>query len=299
MTRVSKKEVLRMLFQQVLNGLTNGSLYALMAVGVTMVYKSLGMLNFAHGDTMMIGTFLTLTFVQLGLPFPVAIVIGIAAAAIIGFLLERLILRRVQFSSFVNLLIATVGVSYVLRNTAMVIWGTNPQLFPSMFPAGLINLGSFTITPQSIGIILISLALITGLHFFFTKVKVGKCMTIASSDPEGAAMMGVNVTHMRFLTFGISAGLAAIAGIMIAPLTYARVDMSATIGMKAFAAAILGGIGNLWGALLGGIILGIVEALGSAYISTAYRDAFSFIILFIVLFVKPTGLLNKKIENKL
>ena len=270
-----------MLFQQVLNGLTNGSLYALMAVGVTMVYKSLGMLNFAHGDVMMVGTFITLTFSLMGIPFYVAIVLGIASAAVLGFLLERIILRKVKFSSFVNLLIATVGVSYVLRNTAMVVWGTSPQLFPSMFPAKLIRIGSFTITPQSIGIILISLALITGLHLFFTRVKVGKCMQLANSDPEGAAMMGVNVTYMRFLTFGISAGLAAIAGIMIAPLTYARVDMSATIGMKAFAAAILGGIGNLWGALLGGVILGIVEALGSAYISTAYRDAFSFIILFI------------------
>lgn len=181
----------------------------------------------------------------------------------------------------------------------MVIWGTSPQLFPSIFPETLIKIGEFRITPQSIGIILISLAIITGLHFFFTKVKIGKCMQLANSDPEGAAMMGVNVAYMRFLTFGISAALAAIAGVMIAPLTYARVDMSATIGMKAFAAAILGGIGNLWGALLGGVILGIVEAVGSAYISTAYRDAFSFIILFIVLFVKPTGLLNKKIENKL
>ena len=288
-----------MLFQQVLNGLTNGSLYALMAVGVTMVYKSLGMLNFAHGDTMMIGTFITLSFITMGIPFYLALPAGVACAAILGFLLERLIMRKVKFSSFVNLLIATVGVSYVLRNTGMVIWGTSPQLFPSMFPETLLKIGNFTVTPQSIGIILISLAIITGLHLFFTKVKVGKCMQLASSDPEGAAMMGVNVAYMRFLTFGISAALAAIAGIMIAPLTYARVDMSATIGMKAFAAAILGGIGNLWGALLGGVILGIVEAVGAAYISTAYRDAFSFIILFIVLFVKPTGLLNKKIENKL
>ena len=260
-----------MLFQQILNGLTNGSLYALMAVGVTMVYKSLGMLNFAHGDIMMVGTFITLTFItKLGLPFYVSVPLGIICAAGLGFLLERVILRKVKFSSFVNLLIATVGVSYVLRNASMVIWGTNPQLFPSMFPSELIEIGEFRITPQSIGIIIISLAIITGLHFFFTKVKIGKCMQLANSDPEGAAMMGVNVTYMRFLTFGISAALACIAGVMIAPLTYARVDMSATIGMKAFAAAILGGIGNLWGALLGGIILGIVEAVGSAYISTAY-----------------------------
>ena len=127
-----------MLFQQILNGLTNGSLYALMAVGVTMVYKSLGMLNFAHGDIMMVGTFITLTFItKLGLPFYVSVPLGIICAAGLGFLLERVILRKVKFSSFVNLLIATVGVSYVLRNASMVIWGTNPQLFPSMFPSAL------------------------------------------------------------------------------------------------------------------------------------------------------------------
>mgnify|MGYP002621978572 CR=1 FL=1 len=288
-----------MLFQFILNGLTNGSLYALMAVGVTMVYKSLGMLNFSHGDIMMIGTFIVLTLIKSGIPLLAAILIGVIATAAIGFLLERLILRRVEFSSFTNLLIATVGVSYILRNGAMVIFGTNPQRFPSLFSQVPISIAGFKVSPQSIGIILVSLALIIALHLFFTKVKVGKCMELASSNAQSAAMMGINVSHMRFLTFGISAGLACIAGALIAPLTYARPDMSATIGLKAFAAAILGGIGNLWGALLGGIILGVVEALGAGYISSAYRDAFSFIVLFLVLFIKPTGLLNRKIENKL
>ena len=288
-----------MLFQFVLNGLTNGSLYALMAVGVTMVYKSLGMLNFSHGDIMMIGTFIVLTLIKAGIPLLASIFIGVIATAAIGFLLERLILRRVEFSSFTNLLIATVGVSYILRNGAMVIFGTNPQRFPSLFSQVPITIAGFKVSPQSIGIILVSLALIVALHLFFTKVKVGKCMELASSNAQSAAMMGINVSHMRFLTFGISAGLACIAGALIAPLTYARPDMSATIGLKAFAAAILGGIGNLWGALLGGIILGVVEALGAGYISSAYRDAFSFIVLFLVLFIKPTGLLNRKIENKL
>lgn len=288
-----------MLFQFILNGLTNGSLYALMAVGVTMVYKSLGMLNFSHGDIMMIGTFIVLTLIKSGIPLLAAICIGVIATAVIGFLLERLILRRVEFSSFTNLLIATVGVSYILRNGAMVIFGTNPQRFPSLFSQVPISIAGFKVSPQSIGIILVSLALIIALHLFFTRVKVGKCMELASSNAQSAAMMGINVSHMRFLTFGISAGLACIAGALIAPLTYARPDMSATIGLKAFAAAILGGIGNLWGALLGGIILGVVEALGAGYISSAYRDAFSFIVLFLVLFIKPTGLLNRKIENKL
>lgn len=288
-----------MFVQQFLNGLTNGSIYALMAVGVTMIYKSLGMLNFAHGDTMMVGTFVCLTLYQLGVPIYIAVIGSVIFAVILGLVLERGILRKVDFSSSTNLLIATVGVSYILRNVSMVIWGTNPKLFPSMFPSALWKLGTYLVTPQSVGIILITLAIVYLLHLFFTKVKIGKCMQLACSDPEGAAMMGINVSHMRFLTFGISAGLAAIAGALIAPLTFARVDMSAAIGLKAFAAAILGGIGNLWGALLGGLILGVVEALGAAYISTAYRDAFSFIVLFIVLYLKPTGLLNKKIENKL
>lgn len=282
-----------MLFQFILNGLTNGSLYALMAVGVTMVYKSLGMLNFSHGDIMMIGTFIALTIIKLKVPLFASLIIAVLAAAVIGFLLERLILRRVEFSSFINLLIATVGVSYILRNGAMVVFGTNPQRFPSLFSQFPVNIAGFKVSPQSIGIILVSVTLIVALHLFFTRVKVGKCMELASSDAQSAAMMGINVSHMRFL------GLACIAGALIAPLTYARPDMSAAIGLKAFAAAILGGIGNLWGALLGGIILGVVEALGAGYISSAYRDAFSFLVLFFVLFVKPTGLLSRKIENKL
>lgn len=288
-----------MLIQQLLNGLTNGSIYALMAVGVTMVYKALGMLNFAHGDILMVGTFICLTLYSVGVPFVLAIILSIVSASVLGFALERFVIRRVEFSSFVNLLIATVGVSYVLRNLAMVIWGTSPQLFPNIFSPTPWLIGGFMISPRTLGTIIVSLVIIFLLHLFFTKVKLGKCMQLACSDPEGAAMMGINVSHMRFLTFGISAALACIAGILIAPLSYARADMSAIVGMKAFAAAILGGIGNLWGALVGGLILGVVEALGATYISTAYKDAFSFIILFVVLYVKPTGLLNKRVENKL
>lgn len=288
-----------MFVQQLLNGLTNGSIYALMAVGVTMVHKALGMLNFAHGDILMVGTFICLTLYNLNVPFGIAIVLSIVASAALGFALERWVIRKVEFNSFTNLLIATVGVSYVLRNLAMVIWGTSPQLFPSIFSPMPWNINGFLLSPRTIGTIVVSVVVIYLLHLFFTKVKLGKCMQLACSDPEGAAMMGINVSHMRFLTFGISAALACIAGILIAPLSYARADMSALVGMKAFAAAILGGIGNLWGALLGGLLLGVTEAMGATYISTAYKDAFSFIVLFIVLYVKPTGLLNKRVENKL
>lgn len=207
-----------MLFQQILNGLTNGSLYALMAVGVTMVYKSLGMLNFAHGDIMMVGTFITLTFItKLGLPFYVSVPLGIICAAGLGFLLERVILRKVKFSSFVNLLIATVGVSYVLRNASMVIWGTNPAAVPQHVSLGTDRNWRVPHYP----------AVYRHYHHLSWLSSPACISSLPKSRSASACSLptltlrrchdGVNVTYMRFLTFGISAALACIAGVMIAP----------------------------------------------------------------------------------
>ncbi len=288
-----------MLIQQVLNGLTMGSIYALLAIGVTMIYKAMGMLNFAHGDTMMIGAFVCLTLTKTGLPLAVAIVITIPLTAGLGFLLERFLYRRLEYSSFTNLLIATVGASFVMRNSSIVVWGTNPQLFPSIFSTDPIDLGGFLILPQSIGIIVISALIAVLLQLFFYRTRSGKCMRAAATDAEGAAMMGINVAKTRFLTFGISAAFAAVAGILLAPMSYARVDMSVLVGLKAFAAAILGGFGNLVGAMVGGLILGLVESLGATYISTAYKDILSFLVLFLVLYFKPSGLFAKRLEQKL
>ncbi len=288
-----------MLIQQILNGLTMGSIYALLAVGVTMIYKSLSMLNFAHGDMMMVSAFACLSLYQLGVPIYLAIIIAIALAAGLGLLLERFFYRKLEFSSFTNVLIATVGVSFVMRNSSIVIWGTNPQLFPQIFSTDPIEIGGFLLIPQSIGIITVAAVLGTALQLFFYKTKTGKCMRAAAIDAEGASMLGINVTKSRLLTFVISSGLAAVAGILLAPMSYARVDMSVLVGLKAFAAAILGGMGNVVGALVGGVLLGLIEALGANYISTAYKDVISFLILFIVLFVKPTGLFAKRHENKM
>lgn len=288
-----------MLVQQIFNGLTMGSIYALLAVGVTMIYKSLGMLNFAHGDMMMVSAFICLTLFRLGVPIYFAIILAIAFAAGLGYLLERFFYRKLEFGSFVNVLIATVGVSFVMRNTSIVIWGTNPQLFPQIFSTDPVHIGGILVVPQSIDIILVAAILGALLQLFFYKTKTGKSMRVAANDAEGAGMLGINVTKCRLLTFVISSALAAVAGILLAPMSYARVDMSALVGLKAFAAAILGGIGNVMGALIGGIILGLVEALGANYISAAYKDVISFLVLFIVLFIKPTGLFAKRVEHKL
>lgn len=288
-----------MFFQQILNGLTNGSIYALLAIGVTMIYKSLGMLNFAHGDTIMISAFICLTLNSIGLPLPAAILITVIVVACIGLGLERFVYRKLEFGSFTNLLIATVGVSYVIKNLAIVIWGAEPQIFPDLFSTKPINLGELLLLPQNIGIILISIALVILLQLFFYKTKMGKQMRAAANDSEGAAMMGINVSQCRLITFGISAAFAAVAGILLAPIFYVSVDMGTLVGLKAFSAAILGGFGNIMGAMIGGIILGIVEALGATYISTAYKDVISFVVLFLVLYFKPTGLFAKRIEQKL
>ena len=288
-----------MFLQQVLNGLTNGSIYALLAIGITMIYKSLGMLNFAHGDTIMVSAFICLTLTKMGIPLPAAILMTVIIASFIGLGLEKFIYRRLEFGSFTNLLIATVGVSYVMKNMAIVIWGAEPQIFPSLFSTTPIDLGGLLLLPQNIGIILISVGLVIILQLFFYKTKSGKQMRAASTDSEGAAMMGINVGRCRLLTFGISAAFAAVAGILLAPIFYVSVDMGTLVGLKAFSAAVLGGFGNIMGAMIGGIILGIAEALGATYISTAYKDVISFVLLFLVLYFKPTGLFAKRIEQKL
>ncbi len=288
-----------MLFQQILNGLTNGSIYALLAIGVTMIYKSLGMLNFAHGDTIMISAFICLTLINIGIPIPIAIILTIFAGAFIGSCLERFIYRKLEFSSFTNLLIATVGVSYVMKNLAIVIWGAEPQVFPALFSTDPIHLGQLLLLPQNIGIIGVALGLVVILQLFFYKTKKGKQMRAAANDSEGASMLGINVNLCRLLTFGISAAFAAVAGILLAPIFYVSVDMGTLVGLKAFSAAILGGFGNIVGAMIGGLILGIVEALGATYATAAYKDIISFVLLFLFLYFKPNGLLGKRIEQKL
>jgi len=285
--------------QQLLNGLTMGSIYALLAIGVTMIFKAMGMLNVAHGDTIMVATFIALTLYNIGAPLWIAIAGTIVLTAILGLCLEKYIYRKLEFGSFVNLLIATLGVSFTLRNSSIVLWGAEPQLFPPIFSTVPIDINGLLILPQSIGIIVISILAVVLLQVFFYKTKMGKSMRAAATDAEAASMLGINVSQTRFLTFGISAGFAAVAGVLLAPMFYATVDMGVMVGLKAFAAAILGSFGSVRGAMAGGIILGVVEALSSGYISSAYRDVIAFCVLFFILYFKPTGLFVKGVEQKL
>lgn len=288
-----------MFLQQILNGLTMGSIYALLAVGVTMIYKAMGMMNFAHADTIMVAAFICLSLYSLGMPLVIAIILTIVFSAILGLSLERFIYRRLEYGSFSNLLIATVGISFIFKNLSIVIWGAEKHVFPQLFPTDPIEIHGLLILPQNIAIIIIAICFVILLQLFFYKTKIGKCMRAAASDSEGAAMMGIDVSYTRFLTFGISAAFAAVAGILMAPIFYVSTTMSALVGLKAFSSAILGGFGSIWGALAGGLIMGLVEAIAGAYIATAYKDVISFGVLFIVLYFKPTGLFAKRVEQKL
>jgi branched-chain amino acid transport system permease protein len=288
-----------MLGQQLANGLTMGSIYALIAIGVSMIYKSLGMLNVAHGDTIMLSAFIALTLFDSKIPLFIVLPLSIVITGFFGLFLERFIYRRLQYDSFTNLLIATIGMSIVLRNSSILIWGAEPRLFPSVFSTTPIEIAGLKILPQNIGIIMISLLLVAVLQIFFYRTMTGKQMRAAATDAEAAAMMGINVNRTRFLTFGISAALGAVAGVLLAPMSYASSNMGAMVVLKGFAAAILGGFGSISGAVVGGLLLGSIEAVGAGFISSAYRDVIAFLILFIVLYFKPTGLLAKRIEQKL
>ncbi len=288
-----------MFLQQLVNGLTMGSIYVLVGIGVTMIFKSMGMLNVAHGDTIMIAAFIALSLSNTGMPLILAVVLTIIIAALLGFTMERCIYRKLDMSNFTGLLIATIGMSTILRNGAIVIWGAEPRLFPRIFSTVPIDVGGLLILPQNIGIIAVSLILVVVLQLFFYRTKTGRSLRAAASDPEAATMMGIHVPTTYALTFSISAMLGAVAGVLLAPMFYATADMGAMVVLKGFAGAIIGGFGSITGAVVGGLLLGIIESLGAGYISSAYRDVIAFVLLFVILYFKPSGLLAQRIEQKL
>ena len=286
------------IIQQILNGLTMGSVYALLGVGVTVVYKSLGLMNVAHGDMMMIGAFITLLIIDLGVPLWLAIILGIFCAGMLGLAMERFIYRKVNYGIMLNLMIATIGMQIVLRNAALVLWGVEPKAFPDMFSKGVIHMGPYVVAVRSVCIIILALCLVLLLQLFYKKTRIGKEMTVAAANSTVASMLGINVNRTRFITFGIGSSFAALTGILIAPVYFVSQNMGAVVGVKALAAAVIGGFGNITGAFYGGIILGIVEALGGGLISSAYKDIISFAVMILVLYFKPYGLFAKHVDQK-
>lgn len=289
-----------MLIEQLINGLTMGAVYALIALGYSMVYGILQIINFAHGDIFMMGTFLGLTLVKVfHLPFLPALVIAMAATSLLGMAIERLAYRPLRMADRMAPLLSAMGVSIFLSNLAQLIWGTQTRPFPDSLAEKTVTIGGVVISNLQVYILLMSLALMFILQLLVHKSSWGVAMRATSYNMNHARLMGINVDKVITLTFAIGSALAAAAGIMVG-IYYDAVypTMGYTAGLKAFTAAVLGGIGSIPGAMLGGLLLGVGENMGAAYLASGYRDAIAFGILILVLLVRPSGLLGKQHQQK-
>lgn len=286
---------IRDLLQVTIGGVAMGSIYALMALGYTIVYNALRLINFAQGDFFMLGaTFGFTFFVSSNLPFPLSLVLAALAVALVGMLVERGVFRPLRNSSPFNLIIATIGVSTTIRAVALLIWGSQALAFPPVFGSTPLKVGELIIMPAYLWVLGIAVLFILLLQLFFSRTILGKAMRAAAQNRSAASLMGINVFHMDSLAAAISGALGGVGGILVAPIFFADTAMGALAGLKGFAAAVLGGVGSIPGAIVGGVILGLSENLSASLISSIYRDAVAFVILITVLLVKPSGLLGRK-----
>ena len=285
-----------------INGISLGSVYAIIALGYTMVYGIAKMLNFAHGDVIMVGAYISFCVTQyLGMPAIVSIVAAMFVCTVLGMLIERMAYKPLREAPKLAVLITAIGVSYLLQNSAQLIWGSNPKSFNSLVNIGSIRLfdGALLITDEAIVTVLCCIIIMVALTMFTSRTKMGKAMRAVSEDKGAAQLMGVDVNFTISITFAIGSALAAIAGVLLCSAYPVLQPTTGSMpGIKAFTAAVFGGIGSIPGAMLGGILLGLIEIFGKAYISTELGDAIVFLILIIMLLVKPTGLLGKKVNEK-
>ena len=284
-----------------INGLSLGSIYAIIALGYTMVYGIAKMLNFAHGDVIMVGAYIAFCGLQYwGLPPLLAFLVAMAVCTVLGITIEGLAYRPLRQAASLAVLITAIGMSYLLQNTALMIWGANPNFFPSTFiNSSTLHLGALNIPIATLITILANIVIMVILTLFTAKTKMGKAMRCVSEDRGAAELMGINVNRTISVTFAIGSALAAIAGVLLcSSYPILQPTTGSMPGIKAFTAAVFGGIGSIPGAMLGGVLLGVIEIFGKAYISTELGDAIVFAVLIVVLLVKPSGLLGKPVREK-
>ncbi|MBR4528955.1 MAG: branched-chain amino acid ABC transporter permease [Lachnospiraceae bacterium] len=283
-----------------INGLGLGSVYAIIALGYTMVYGIAKMLNFAHGDVIMIGAYVAFFAISdMGLPLLPAILLSVAVCTVLGVLIERLAYKPLRSASALSVLITAIGVSYFLQNAAQLLWSSSTKVFPSVIANGGISSGGLTVSWLTLITIGVCILVMICLSLFINRTKTGRAMRACSEDKGASTLMGINVNRMISITFAIGSGLAAIASVLLCaayPSVYPT--LGAMPGIKAFTAAVFGGIGSIPGAFLGGLLLGVIEIFAKAYISTQLSDAIVFAVLILVLLIKPTGLLGKRIREK-
>lgn len=286
----------------ILNGISLGSVYAIIALGYTMVYGIAKMLNFAHGDIIMVGSYVAFIAINsMGLPVPVSILLSVVVCTVLGMVIERVAYKPLRHASKLAVLITAIGASYFLQNVALLIFGANTKSFTSIVGNGSVQLagGELSVTMVTIVTVIACVVIMIGLMAFMKYSKAGHAMLAVSEDDGAAQLMGINVNATIALTFAIGSGLAAIAGVLLCSAYPSLTPYTGSMpGIKAFVAAVFGGIGSIPGAFIGGILLGVIEILGKAYISSQLADAIVFAVLIVVLVVKPTGLLGKQIQEK-
>lgn len=305
------------LIQQLINGLVLGSVYALVALGYTMVYGILQLINFAHGEVLMVGAMVALTVLGViaavapSTPLVIQLLIATAAAVPVCMLLsaaiERIAYRPLRNAPRLAPLITAIGISIILQTLAMIIWSPNPRVFPDLLPTTPFEIGGALLAPKQLLILLVSAASMTALLILIYRTRLGRAMRAVSENPKIASLMGINPDRIISATFMLGAALAAIAGILVG-MNYniAHFTMGFLLGLKAFTAAVLGGIGNLGGAVLGGLLLGIIESLGAGYVGdltggflgSHYQDIFAFAVLILVLVFRPSGLLGERVADR-
>ena len=282
-----------------ISGISLGSVYAIIALGYTMVYGIAKMLNFAHGDVIMVGGYVSLLSVTaLGLPWWVGVLLAMLVCTVLGVVIEGLAYRPLRAAPSLAVLITAIGVSYFLQNAALLLWGSTPMSYTPIV-SGSLSLGGLRISYISLVTIAMCVVIMAGLTLFTGKTRMGKAMRACSEDKGAAQLMGINVNRTISLTFAIGSALAAIAGVLLCSFNTSLMPTTGSMpGIKAFTAAVFGGIGSIPGALLGGILLGIIESLAKAYISTQLANSIMFAVLIITLLVRPAGLLGKHVPEK-
>jgi branched-chain amino acid transport system permease protein len=280
--------------QYIVSGITSGSIYALIALGFSLIYNASRIVNFAQGEFVMLGALMTISFSQeRGLPLWAGAIAAVLFVTIVGLLLELGPLRQAKSKNHLILVMLTVGASIFMQGTSMLIWGKDSKTLPPIGGYEPIRILNASIIPQTIFILGVAGSFLLLLSLFFHHTRTGKAIRAVAEYPEGAALLGIPVRHLVMLSFGLSGALGAMAGILVTPLTTMSYQCGLMLGLKGFAAAVLGGFGSFLGSVLGGLTLGLMESLGAGLISSTYKDAIAFVLLLGILFCKPTGIIGE------
>jgi branched-chain amino acid transport system permease protein len=285
--------------QLLFTGIGVGSIYALVALGFVLIYRATNVVNFAQGDFAMLGAFAMIVLtVDLGWPYWLSILITLAALVLFGALFNLGVYYPLRNRSFLPVIISTIGASILLENGVLVAYGPQPQSLPGLFASQGFNIGDVFFDSQYLLILAVTIVMVTFQYMFFERTLIGKKMQATSQDKEMASLLGIPVALMIMLTFAYSAVLGGLAGILVAPVIFVSVGMASSIALKAFAASIIGGFGDVTGAIVGGLALGVIETFGAAYISVPYKDGFAFLMLFVFLLFRPQGIFGERIAEK-